>query len=210
MAAALRVHDYEIRQRLGDLGVDLAVLQRVLTAGWLAQQSCTKDDPLGYPGIHRWGVMTRTLRQELRPRGWVASDDASLAVALAPDGTLAICVSTGDAGTGRSDRTPATKYRKGVATLCAVEINRAQLDLFGIHAVRDSEKISGPITWILLSDLKDGVVFAELSLPLAVGDDGRVDTWKERIIFPALTLGSVTDAQAEFTPEVDIDVPRRP
>jgi hypothetical protein len=209
--SALRVIEYEVRQRLGDLGVDLPLLQRVLEAGWLAQESCTPDDPLGYPGIHRWGVMTRHLRQALRIRGWSSSDEGHLAVALAPDHAIAICVSTGDSATGQIGGSPSTKYPKGSATVTAVEVNRFQLDMFNSNAMANAdESAGGPLTWILLSHMSGGVVSSELSLPSDLGLDGRVNAWSERILLPPLALGQVkTDVETEFTPEVDIDIKRR-
>ena len=211
MPVALRVAEYEVRQRLADLGVDLPLLNRVIEAGWLAQESCTPDDPLGYPGIHRWGVMTRALRQLLRPRGWTSSDDGHLAVALAPDNSVAICVSTGDSTTGHADGSPSTKYPKGSATAIAVEVNRFQIDMFNPHAIRDgATALEGPMTWILLSHMAAGVVSCELSLPSDMGADGRVNTWSERILLPRITLGqSRSNIETEFTPEVDIEIPRR-
>jgi hypothetical protein len=208
---ALRVAEYEVRQRLADLGVDLPLLNRVIEAGWLAQESCTPDDPLGYPGIHRWGVMTRTLRQLLRPRGWASSDDGHLAVALAPDNSIAICVSTGDSATGHVDGSPSTKYPKGSATAIAVEVNRFQIDMFSTQAGGEENASSeGPLTWILLSHMADGVVSCELSLPSDMGPDGRVNTWSERILLPRITLGQLrSNIETEFTPEVDIEIPRR-
>ena len=51
----------------------------------------------------------------------------------------------------------------------------------------------------------------ELSLPAALGEDGRVEAWRERIILGPIRVSQTTPAFAdlELTEEIDIPVTAR-
>src|SRR5947208_3653515 len=68
----------------------------------------------------------------------------------------------------------------------AVNVKRAQLDLHGITPISDAPR-RHPTTHVLLIAHQAGRgVRAELSLPLEIGEDGRIERWAERIILPPL------------------------
>lgn len=68
------------------------------------------------------------------------------------------------------------------------------------------------MTWILLVHRAMNEVRYELSLPRSMGNDGRIDTWQERIILGSIPVDSEL---LEITPpqlpqsDISIDVKRR-
>lgn len=105
---------------------------------------------------------------------------------------------------------PTTKSAKGPNTVDAVLVNARQLHLPGIIQPPRVEASDGRVTWLLLFHCDERELRAELSLPASMGDDGRPDAWKERILFPTVPLDPiVTDVAPDFGPDFDIDVKRR-
>jgi hypothetical protein len=147
-------------------------------------------------------------------RGWEKSDAGNYSTIVSPDGSVAIVVSTGDDATGISGRTPRTNHPKGTATIAATAANREQLELFesGVTPLRAPSAANGPMTWVfLITHDRDHGARAELSLPLTIGIDGRIESWSERIILPRLDDdgGGAARRDAEPGPEFDVDVARR-
>jgi len=69
-----------------------------------------------------------------------------------------------------------------------VQSYASQRDFF--ESDEEEASIANPTaqTWFLLRNRIDETVYAELSLPAAIGDDGRVEEWIERIILPPISL----------------------
>jgi hypothetical protein len=198
-----------VSARLAELGVTAEQLLDGVRAGELARASCTPHDPRLLPGVLAWGRTVRGLRERLCPLGWVRSEERSLATVGSPDGQITIGVSTGDEATGVESRSPRTKYPKGPATIAAVDQN--QLWLAIVEPPATSDDTSDRVTWILLIHRAKNEVRSELSLPAAIGDDGRIDSWSERIILPVIALdqGGPDDGGADDEPNVDVEVSRR-
>ena len=135
---------------------------------------------------------------------------------LSPKGDVAITVATGDEATGRDrGEEPCTKSPKGPQTRNAVSAN--QYKLFPsdecIQAFTSSQR--GRVTWLLLihSAWADREVRCELSLPVGMNDEGRVDGWEERIVlgstpFDADVLEVPTDDVPQ-SPNIIVDIKRR-
>ena len=71
----------------------------------------------------------------------------------------------------------------------------------------EDDKVS---TWILLAHHARNELRAELSLPLAVGNDGRVSVWQERIILRAQPLdGEPVVVTPPSQPDIDVSVRRK-
>jgi hypothetical protein len=144
---------------------------------------------------------------------------------------LAITASSGDEFTGIEDAAPRTRNPKGVTTRQKVNANAAQLGLFSDmtdSAEEFLEEVKKWNTWLLLSyrDHAARVVRCELSRPVGIGVDGRVDGWYERIILGAVPFdgdelvltgnggdgGNNADGSVEFdsgSDAVDVEVRRR-
>jgi hypothetical protein len=130
---------------------------------------------------------------------------------------MAIAVATGDDGTGHVDAVPTTKSSKGPSTAEAVVANQAQLTFAfeepeAVAAEEGEGAVDERMTWLLLVHRGEGEVRSELSLPLSMGTDGRIESWQERII-----LGSMPTDPTEIDinppspvmPDIEVDVKRR-
>jgi hypothetical protein len=55
-------------------------------------------------------------------------------------------------------------------------------------ALAEAAKVPGRALWIFLThrDFEKGELRSELSLPKEMGDDGYIDQWHQRIIFPPI------------------------
>ena len=177
--------------------------------GEAARNSCTANDPVITPGFLAWARTTRGLRELLAPAGWQRSSEGGLETVVAPDGKLAVAVATGDEATGQPDNSPKTKYSKGPATVAAIEQN--QLSLFAdLEPVVPGPVPTDRVTWLLLIARGVDEVRCELSLPQAIGDDGKIESWSERIILaPVGRDGEPTVTPADQEPDVVVEVSRR-
>lgn len=141
------------------------------------------------------------------PKRWTKNDDSNLSTIINPDRSFAITVASGDDGTGRVEAMPQTKYPKGIATKHAVNSN--QLFLFQIH---DENEADLRLTWMLLRrrDVDTNTVFAELSLPKAMTEEGQVEDWITRIILDPIDIEPTIDIQDDSSePPIEVPVRRR-
>lgn len=190
------VHDdpYEAEGRLAELGLNSALLVDSLRQGELQRRMASPLDPPSAPGVAAWARCVRSLRENLLPSGWVSSDRNNLSTVVSPDGRTAIAVATGDEVTGNPDPAsrPRTKYPRGSTYVQAIERN-VQLELFPDLRRLKGEITDETVTWVLLRRSTSEAIFAELSRPVDMGDDGRVNEWAERIILGRIDLGLTPD-----------------
>ena len=207
----------EVQGRLAQLGIDPEALAQVIKRGYVAFTLCTVNDPPLYPGFSAWAQTVRALREYLVPQGWRRCDENNYSLVINPTEDMAIAVATGDDGTGRVDAVPTTKSSKGPSTVEAVVANQTQLTFAfdepeALAADEGDEPVGERMTWLLLVHRGEGEVRSELSLPLSMGTDGRIETWQERII-----LGSMPTDPTEIDitppnpvmPDIEVDVKRR-
>lgn len=212
MNATLHVEPTSVRSRLAQIGLTEAPLLQAVMASYIAKANCTENHPPLYPPIAAWSEAVRTLRDALRPEGWTRFNDQNSPKTVSPDGTVSIIVSTGNDATGSANFSPATTSSKGPNTADAIEVNRSlQLFLpgmeFPVELCDEDEKVS---TWILLVHHARDELRAELSLPMAVGIDGRVSVWQERIILNAQPLdGEPVVITPPVQPDIDVAVRRK-
>jgi hypothetical protein len=138
--------------------------------------------------------MTRALREGLLLKGWDRFNDRNLPLTVNQQTGIAIAASSGDECTGIAELAPRTRNPKGSATKDLADANAVQLGLFtdmGAPVKEMVEETAKWETWFLLSyrDFQTGVVRSELSKPINIGDDGRVDGWDERIILDEIPFG---------------------
>lgn len=197
---------------LARLGLTAEALLTAVKRGYLARTNCTPNHPPLYAPIVAWGETVRVLREQLAPLGWQRQDDRNYARTLHPSGRTAIAVATGNEATGLANEVPMTKSAKGPITQEAVEINRVQAWLPGMEptvAVAEQDVVA-PTTWFLLIHHADDELRAELSLPCAIGADNRVNSWRERILLPAVPLDLETvTISPPFLPDVEVAVRRK-
>jgi hypothetical protein len=207
----------EVTDALTALGLNSEILRDAILAGETARDACTANDPSNAAGFDAWARTVRSLRERLIAWGWTRVDADGLPIIISSSGSIAIAVATGDEGTGKGDAPLKTKYPKGPATIAVVARNRTQLEFWD----SDEEQIAipnpTPQTWFLLRNRVDDSVYAELSLPAAIGDDGRVEEWAERIVLAPISLDPRGGILAPPSPDLSglddrgdaIDVPVR-
>ena len=197
---------------LDRLGLTRPLLMHAVQVGHLARISRTANDAPIAAGFYQWNETLRALRENLVHLGWQRSDDQGYATVVSPDGALSIAVSSGNEDTGRREATPKTRRNKGPRTAEAVTGNAVQLELFPdlILAPVPEASPSGRLTRILLFNAQDGMLHAELSLPVTMDERGHVELWRERIILPAQPLDPTLDIpEPDFGPDLDIDIQQR-
>lgn len=202
----------DLDRRLHALGgLDLALLREALFRGQLARDMCTAHHPVTMGGILAWGETNAALRELTAIRGWGRSDTMNICRAVSPDGAFAVTAIGGDENTGNPFRSPTTRRPRGAAGIQIVEWNQ-QLSLFGEPEDSNArkEKRQESQTWYLLYYRTGSKVFAELSLPIIVSDDGVIRHWRERLILPVLDLseGPILGNE-DFGPSIVVDVRRR-
>ena len=180
MAVLLQV-EKRAMDRLGELGLDVSMIERVVRRADAEASTCTALDPPILEGMTRWGRTSRFLREELIPLGWSYDNPRNLARTIHPGGDFAIVAATGDELTGLASGMPTTKYRKGDATVRAVETNEQLAFDFG--ELWSDGGVDGVLTWFLLFYADEHEFRAELSLPNRIAD-GLITSWAERIILP--------------------------
>jgi hypothetical protein len=203
-----RVEQFEVQNRLTELGIEEEQLRNAVERGFIAFISCTANHPRLVRGIWAWGETVRALRDYLLPAGWSRSDENNYSIVIHPDGELAIAVATGGVGTGRADSVPTTKAPKGPNTLAAVTLN--QFSLFPEEPSEHAQQREARVTWILLIHRSDKGVWSELSLPSSMDRDGYIDHWQERILLGSIPIGGDSvEALPPPVPEITIDIERR-
>jgi hypothetical protein len=208
----IRSAPIEVTAALAELDLTEELIRNAILIGELARDSCTISHPTCFPGMAAWGESVRGFREPLAAEGWRLSDDGNFPLIIHPSGNLAIGVASGDDRTGLlGDPQPRTKYPTGPMTALAIKQNSQQLRLF---EQRKSVPVAEPkmITWLLVKRrIKDmDFVRCELSLPLSIGKDDRVEAWADRIILSPIPVSSTakqppTDSGASF----DINVTRK-
>jgi hypothetical protein len=218
MTENVHTEPLDVHNRLDEMGLEQEALVNVVRQGYYAFIACTENDAPLYPGLAAWNQMVRALREYLLPKGWIRSNDNSFPLVINPSGTMAIAVSSSDELTGRQEASPSTKSSKGPRTIEVVAANQEQLNLFGhrpspIQAeTTDANSSDNRMTWYLLFHRALDEMRCELSLPLSMGNDGRIVDWQERIILGAIP----TDPESlELTPpappqpDIDVAIKRR-
>lgn len=186
------IESVEVDDKLKQLGLTDQLLLDPVKRGFFAWLNCTQNHPPAFPGIMAWGEANCGLREGLLPLGWERYNDRNLPLTINRETGVALTVSSGDECTGIEGLIPRTRNPKGITMQEATSSNRAQLGLFSDMDVppdpADLEAIEEWSTWLLLTyrDTVTRKVRCELSRPIAIGIDGRVDGWAERII-----LGSI-------------------
>jgi hypothetical protein len=210
------VEAHDVDHRLAQLGLEEERLAEVVFRGYVAFASCTPNDPPIFPGFYAWAAMVRGLREYLLPE-WDRSDKNNYPLVINREKSVAIAVATGDEATGLQGVVdPTTKSPKGPSMVDAIETNQSQLSLaLGFHdassAPNTTTEEEHRKTWILLAHRAQGEVRCELSLPTAMGLDGRVTGWRERIILQAIPtdLDPISILPSAELPDISVDVKRR-
>jgi len=201
----------DVKARLAAMGLTEEPLIHAARRWYLSWISFTANHPSFGIGIAAWMEAVAALREGLIPIGWTRFDEKNYALVVHPDGSTAINVATGDAGTGIPTANVSNKAPKGVSTADAISVNQVQLELdLPVPDMPHVRGDDGPLTWFLLLHRSEREVRCELSLPSQLSPDGRITRWEERIMLPSVALD---DAEIEIEipkgQDLDIDVKRK-
>ena len=189
---AVYVQPRDKEEQLRQLGLTEQVLLDAVRKGIFAFLNCTQNHPRSFAGMAAWGETVCGIREGLLPLGvWERFDDRNLPLTVNVETRIAITASSGDENTGIAELSPKSRNPKGIVTREIVQANYEQLNLFPVIQIESPTlKVSDLTTWLLLSyrDLNTRVVRCELSRPVSVGQDLRVDDWDERIILSSIPI----------------------
>jgi len=197
----------DVYRRLAELGEGLVpdLLREPVARGEGERASCTDNDPAAEVGIFVWGRTVRFLREALRHLGWTKNANENVHTTISPDRTIAIAVAAGDAGTGDPNAIPRTKYERGKQTKAVVD---RQCSLFPPELPIAPDPADGLLYVLLVHPAADGIR-CELSLPTRIGKNGRITSWRERIILARVPPADMPDSDIDRGPEIDVPVSRR-
>jgi hypothetical protein len=210
----------DVDQRLAELGLDRQTFDTAAEENYAAFAACTPNHPATYPGFSAWAEANRSLADNLIISRWgEKQSERNLPLVVNYAQTIAITASSGDADTGREDGFPCTSSSKGQCTADFLRVNKKQQKFAFMEdpAQLAAMKTSGRTTWIFLihRDMQLGEIRYELSRPISMSEDGHVDNWAERIIFPPrpfdtglqmLGNGNGTGGQS---PEITVEIQKR-
>ena len=221
MPAERRVYKdiQDIDSRLAELGLQQELLSQAAQRGLAAFAACTPHHPRNYPALASWAETFRGLSDLLvvHPYRWMKLDENGQPQVHNPSGLIAITVAGGDSNTGRiGDAEPKTSASKGDTTSRAMLENAYLFPEMEADARAKLEKMRRRQTWFLLvhRDLLAGEMRCELSMPISMSEDRRIDGWAERILlrptsFDAALLQGIPDEPTPLTDEVKIELKRR-
>lgn len=214
------------RTRLMELGLTLEMLGEVVREGYAYRQEATANHPPTHGGTNAYGNMVRALRDALMPLGWKRSNEHNFCVTFHPKTNVAVVVSAGNEITGLAHESANTRRGKGRRTVLAIEENLRQLDLFSALGVEfrgnlqpqsDTAYLPSSAyrkTYYLLNfvDQIREELRSELSLLIAVDEQGKITRWAERIILPVVDLNddfAISNLPAPSAPEPEVRIKRR-
>lgn len=199
----------DLARLLAPLRLEAPLFERAVSVAASESRTFTPGAPKSAPEFTRWARTIETVHEGLMllQMGWRRFDPDNLPYFLQPDLNLGLIVSSGNAFTGVTYGSPTTKNPKGAAFARRVDENGA-VAMFGQPT--DEGEVNVDDVRILLYDERDGLVHLELSRP--VGRLGSfVNSWSERIIFPAfdLALGAFTFEEADDEGDFGFTIARR-
>lgn len=177
--------------------------------------------PAIYPGITMWAETTASLRAQLIARrdDWQAGRTGNYETVYHPHLRIAFAVVGGDSQTGVLDGLdPKLARKRGPKTTERIERNaviNAQYELAlefppTSPDVPDDEQCQ---TWFILTYPDVDEMRVEVSLPVSIGVDGRVDRWRERIILSPIAISGgvrIENVGGEDDDDDDTQIVRRP
>ncbi|MGH3170782.1 MAG: hypothetical protein ACRDN0_33535 [Trebonia sp.] len=190
--------------RLKELGLTPEDLDYALRGADAEARTWSAAAPPIMPGLARWAKTNELLRLRLLPRGWSQDNPKLMPRTISPDRAHAIVATAGDAATGIPRANPTTRYAKGAETVKAVQVNvQLAFDFAGLFGWPEPSDFAAPDsarpgdameTWLLLYNVTETEIRAELSLASGISANGFVGAWRERIILPVIDLSDPDSA----------------
>lgn len=176
----------DLARLLAPMRLEATPFERAVAVGAAESRTFSPAAPKSGPEFTRWLRTVESLHEGimLLRAGWLRFDPQNLPYFLQPDLNMGLIVSSGDAFTGVTYGSPSTRNPKGSAFARRVDEN-GKVAMFGRPV--DGGEVDVEDAWILLYDERDGLVHLELSRPATMAGS-FVNSWSERIIFPAFDL----------------------
>ena len=209
----------EEEQLLDNLFLSKTILRDVLLKSVSARRQHTANNPKTSAGQQAYSSSVRALREETKLNGYEAYSERNIELTINNELKIALYVCTGCKQTGLVDGSPQSKTKKGRYTLELFNINNNNIgsdnyDLFQEYFPKT--KSNNPLNceiWFLLHHYNkgDNKVYAELSQPTYVDQQGFVKGFKNRVIIDIndIDVDDVRDnvkPKDNFTPKIDIDL----
>jgi len=200
MNAILRTNPVEVGTRLDELGLNREGLIEVVDRMVSARNHCTDNHPPGSAGWMAWSEGTCRMRDIFLPLGWERNEDFHLS-SIWDKKQIRVAVSNTDDGTGREDRVPQNRSKKGAGTDHVVARNQGVFsDILenALNVIQLPQAPGGINYWYLCVYCEGEIVRAELSCPSSC-ENGYFTSFYERIILirgddggeiPARRIGS--------------------
>jgi len=223
MPTAIHSFEDDAESMLEAIGLNGETLSEICRRGLAQYLTATPHHPSNAPGTFMYMKLVRSMRDVLVPTAWESAEE-SLSFTFNNDLSVALAVSSGNIHAGNATKNPSFKYPKGPATQAAIAGNASQLGLFdGVPGFAD---YAAPVTprrvdfetfktWWLLHhvDPGKGVMRAELSLPVQIGNSSETNQWESRIILEPIPFDEEPDADrggnASESPDFDVQVRKR-
>ncbi len=171
---------------LSPMRLEATPFERAVAIGAAESRTFSPAAPKSGPEFIRWLRTVESLHEGimLLRAGWLRFDPQNLPYFLQPEINMGLIVSSGDAFTGVTYGSPSTRNPKGSAFARRVDEN-GKVAMFGQPVEGGEADVEN--AWILLYDERDGLVHLELSRPASMAGS-FVDSWSDRIVFPAFDL----------------------
>jgi len=199
---------------LKNLDLEPETLREIVSKGQMARNSVTPNHPLTAAGTFVYHETVRAKRDTLLQREWTKQSVSNCELTAHPHKNMTISVSVGDNETGNKLGNPKTKNQKGSQVELLINGNGIQEDMFTPsknQATPDIKDIECQ-NWILLyhHDRQKDEVRLELSLPMSIGLNNKIDDWHYRIILDPIPLGTahIENYEPDYALETDITVER--
>jgi hypothetical protein len=197
--------------RLAQLGLLPDDLVSAVLAAEMERRSGNPLEPSIAAGFRAWATGFRVLAELLVQRGWIKVESLGLPRILKPDTAVAIAVLSGDIGTGRfepGEAAPRSKTPRGNQSIFLVHSNEVQLHLPFVEPEHQPlpPEVEQLTWWLLIYSDHNENVRAELSLPVGLGQDGRMSIWEERIIIDLPNFGLMLHDDEDEEPPFDLDI----
>jgi hypothetical protein len=194
-------------ERLAELGLTTEAIHASIRAGDTERSRASGAYyPRNYPGIAMWaGTLAQLRREQVKLQvNWQIGQTGNYETVYSAERKIAFAVVAGDAYTGvDGKRQPKLTRKRGPKTKQRVDRNRRRLGQLALDLQLSLGERGLPPdedcqTWFVLVCAADDEVRVEVSLPRAVGDDGLVGEWVERILLlPVPLTGAVAPIDDE-------------
>lgn len=200
----------QVDAELAAFGLTTAWLHEALEAGAIAFRACTASHPVTARGYYFYAETVRALREILAEHGWSPESDGNIEYVFHAERALRMFVLAGDGATGHAQSPLRSRRSRGPRGRQAIHRNQLVMDLPDLSPTSEGD-VATSGAWALVHhvDVEGQEVRCELSLPISVGADGRVEGWHRRIMLPELSFKAPAIPERSPTDEIDIEVRRR-